>query len=352
MQFNPKTGEIGIMKCARRLILAFIVAQAHFLAAQQFDIKPVTDGVYAAIAKSTFRTNCNAAIFILSHEAVVVDAESKPSAAQEVIAQIKHLTDKPVTHLVITHLHGDHFQGAGAYVEAWPGVQIISTQSTRDGIESRGVTRMQRELVTVPVAIEKLNADLAKASDDAAKTPIQKQLREAQAYLVELKQMKAVLPNVTFDRHLTIHSDNDTLEVLFVGKGHSDGDVFVYDPKRKAIATGDALTGWVPTMGDASIFDWMQQLKTVEDLDFKYVIGGHGNIMLGKDTFDLWRKYFADLLEGTGNAASQGASLEEVKSQLIPNLLQKYGTQFPPDFSKTVIANVETAYRVMTTQTK
>jgi cyclase len=352
MQFNPKTGEIGIMKCARRLILALIVAQATSLAAQQFDIKPVTDGVYAAIAKPTFRTNCNAAIFILSHEVVVVDAESKPSAAREVIAQIKHLTDKPVTHLVITHLHGDHFQGAGAYVEAWPGVQIISTQSTRDGIESRGVMRMQRELVTVPVAIEKLNADLAKASDDAAKAPIHQQLREAQAYLVELKQMKVVLPNVTFDRHLTIHSDNDTLEVLFVGKGHSDGDVFVYDPKRKVIATGDSLTGWVPTMGDASIYDWMQQLKTIEDLDFKYVIGGHGNVVTGKETFDLWRKYFADLLDETSKAAGRGATLEETKSQVIPTLLQSYGTQFPPDFSKTVIANVETAYRVMTTQTK
>lgn len=340
------------MKCSRRLILVLIVAQAHFLAAQLFDIKPVTDDVYAAVAKPTFRTNCNAAIFILSREVVVVDAESKPSAAREVITQIKRLTDKPVTHLVITHLHGDHFQGAGAYVEAWPGVQIISTQATRDGIEGRGVTRMQREFVTVPIAIEKLNADLAKATDDATKAPIQQQLREAQAYLAELKEMKAVLPNVTFDRHLTIHSDNDALEVLFVGKGHSDGDVFVYDPKRKVIATGDALTGWVPTMGDASIYDWMQQLKTIEELDFKYAIGGHGNVVTGKETFDLWRKYFADLLDETAKAAAHGVNLEETKTQVIPTLLQRYGTQFPPDFSKTVIANVETAYRVMTTQTK
>src|SRR6201984_3629497 len=122
------------MKCVRKLILVLIVAQANFLSAQLFAIKPVTDDVYAAIAKPTFRTNCNAAIFILNREVVVVDAESKPSAAREVIAQIKRLTDKPVTHLVITHLHGDHFQGVGAYVSAWPGVQIVSTQSTRDGI--------------------------------------------------------------------------------------------------------------------------------------------------------------------------------------------------------------------------
>ncbi len=271
------------MRYVRSLILVLIVVQAPFMVAQLFDVKPVTDDVYAAIAKTTFRTNCNAVIFILKNEVVVVDAESKPSAAREVIAQIKRLTDKPVKYLVITHLHGDHFQGADAYVTAWPTVQIISSQSTREGIESRGVTRMQRELVTIPIAIDELKADLGKASDDAAKGAIQKQLSEAQAYLIELKQMKVALPNVTFDRRLTIHSDNDTLEVLFVGKGHSDGDVLVYDPKRKVIATGDALTGWVPTMGDASIYDWVQQLKTIEDLDFKYVIGGHGDVLSGKE---------------------------------------------------------------------
>jgi cyclase len=352
MQINKNRGRIGIMKCARWLFLVLIAAQGHFLAAQLFDIKPVTDDVYAAIAKPSFRTNCNAAIFILNHEVVVVDAESKPSAAMEVIAQIKRLTDKPVKYLVITHLHGDHFQGAEAYVNAWPGVQVISSQSTREGIESRGVTRMQREFVTVPLAIEKLTADLAKTSDDTEKAKIQHQLREAQAYLAELKQMRVVLPNVTFDRRLTIYSDDDTVEILFVGKGHSDGDVFVYYPKRRVIATGDALQGWVPTMGDASIYDWIQQLKAVEDLDFKYVIGGHGDALVGKDTFALWRKYFTDLLAETANAAAQGASLEEVKSRVMPTLLDKYRAQFPPDFSKTVVLNLETAYRVVTTQTK
>ena len=340
------------MRCARRLILGLIVAQAPFLAAQAFEIKPVADGVYAAIAKPTFRTNCNAAIFILSHEVVVVDAESKPSAAREVIAQIKRLTDKPVKHLVITHLHGDHFQGAPAYVSAWPGVQIISSQSTRDGIENRGIPRMQRELVTVPQAISKLNADLGKTTDENEKATLQRQLSEAQTYLTELKEMTVALPNVTFDRNLTIHDDKDTIEVLFAGKGHSDGDVFVYYPRAKVVATGDALQGWVPTMADSSIYDWIQQLKAVEDLDFKYVIGGHGDVLQGKDRFDLWRKYFADLLAETTDSAVRGASLEDVKTQVMPALLTKYGAQFPPDFSKTIVANVETAYRVITTQTK
>jgi hypothetical protein len=117
-------------------------------------------------------------------------------------------------------------------------------------------------------------------------------------------------------------------------------------------AHGDALQGWVPTMGDSSIYDWIQQLKAVEDLDFKYAIGGHGDVLLGKDRSVLWRTYFADLLAETADAAAQGASLDDIKGRVAPTLLAKYGTQFPTDFAKTVIANLETAYRVITTQTK
>lgn len=341
------------MKSLRALLLVVIAAPAHLLAAgQDFDVKPVAEGVYAAIARPTFRTNCNAAIFILDRDVVVVDAESKPSAAREVIAEVKRLTDKPVSYLVITHLHGDHFQGAQAYVDAWPGVQVISSKPGRDGIAMRGVPRMQRELATVPTAIDKLNADLGRTSDKDEKARIEEQIRGAQAYLAELKQMKVALPNVTFDRSLTIHSNTSAIEVLFLGKGHSDGDVFVYYPKEKVIATGDALQGWVPTMADSSLYDWMQQLKALEAIDFKYAIGGHGDVLQGKETLMLWENYFSDLSAGISAATAEGANLEQVQSSVTPSLLAKYGSKFPADFKRTIVDNVDTVYRETTMQTK
>jgi len=49
--------------------------------------------------------NCNAAIVILDDSVLVVDTHSKPSAARELIAEIKKLTDKPVRYVVNTHFH-------------------------------------------------------------------------------------------------------------------------------------------------------------------------------------------------------------------------------------------------------
>src|ERR1700739_3761846 len=107
----------------RRTFFAFLALSisllANVVAAAEdpvFDFKQVADGVYAAIARPTFRTNCNSAIVILDDAVLVVDSQSKPSAAEVVIAEVKRLTDKPVKYLVLTHFHNDHTQGVQAYV--------------------------------------------------------------------------------------------------------------------------------------------------------------------------------------------------------------------------------------------
>src|SRR5215472_431506 len=64
-------------------------AQAPTATARLFDLEKVADGVFAALAKPAALTNCNAAIFLLSRDVLVVDAHSKPSAAAALIAQIR-----------------------------------------------------------------------------------------------------------------------------------------------------------------------------------------------------------------------------------------------------------------------
>src|ERR1700740_2751739 len=130
-------------------------------AQELFDIKPVADGVYAAISRPAYKVNCNAVIIFLGDSVLVVDTHSKPSAARALIAQIKKLTDKPVRYVVNTHFHWDHYQGNEAYPSSWPaGVEIISSEVTRASIEQRGVPRVKHEIITLPADIEQLHSDL------------------------------------------------------------------------------------------------------------------------------------------------------------------------------------------------
>jgi len=335
----------------KRLLSLFslLLLPATCLAADDlFDIKPVADGVYAAIAKPAYKVNCNAAIILFGDAVLVVDTHSKPSAARALIEQIKKLTDKPVRYVVNTHFHWDHYQGNQAYPSSWPaGVEIISSEATRANIEQRGIPRVKHEIVTMPLEIEKLKSDLDKASDVGQKEQLRANLLQAEAYLAELKSVQVTLPSVTFDHSLILHRPSKTVEILWLGNAHTNGDVFVYLPREKVLVTGDALHGWTPYMGDSYPFDWIQTLDAAEKLDFDQVIGGHGDVMRGKERFELWKHYFRDLMDEAAQAYARGASLEDAEKGVSKTLIAKYADRFDPGFPKSVIGNIAKAYQVI-----
>jgi cyclase len=313
-----------------------------------FDIKPIAEGVYAAIAKPAYKVNCNAAIILFDDSVLVVDTHSKPSAARALIEQVKKLTDKPVRYVVNTHFHWDHYQGNQAYPSSWPtGVEIISSEATRLNIEQRGIPRVKHEITTMPQEIEKLKADLAAATDPKQKDQLRGNLSQAEDYFAELKSMQVTLPTLTFDHSLILHRKTRTVEMFWLGNAHTNGDVFVYLPKEKILVTGDALHGWTPFMADSYPYDWITTLDNAEKLDFDQALGGHGDVMHGKEKFELWKQYFRDLLAETGQAYASGASLEEAKKQVTKVLVAKYAAKFDPDFPKSITANITKAYQVI-----
>ena len=331
------------------LLTSFLLLPGSCPAAEDlFDIKPVADGVYAAIAKPAYRVNCNAAIILLEDGVLVVDTHSKPSAARALIAQIKKLTDKPVKYVVNSHFHYDHYQGNEAYPSAWPaGIEIISSEATRANIQRLGIPRIKNEIVSMPQEIASLKSGLEKALNAEKKEALRKNLVQAEAYLAELKIMQVTLPTLTFDRSLILHRNTRTVEILWLGRAHTDGDVWVFLPKEKVLVTGDALHGWTPFMGDSYPYDWIQTLDAAEKLDFDYVISGHGDVMQGKQKFELGKQYFRDLMEHTAAAYGDGASLEEMKKRVSEFLISKYADKFDPNFARSIGSNVAKAYQVI-----
>ena len=111
--------------------------------------------------------------------------------------------------------------------------------------------------------------------------------------------------------------------------------------------TGDALHGWVPFMNDGYPYDWVKTLDTAEKLDFDYAIGGHGDVMHDKATFELWKHYFTDLMNETAEVFAQGATIDQARQRVLAALQPKYGGKFPATFPKDAIPNIEKAYRVV-----
>jgi glyoxylase-like metal-dependent hydrolase (beta-lactamase superfamily II) len=264
------------------------------------------------------------------------------------MGQIRTVTDKPVKWVVNTHFHWDHYQGNQAYVGAWPaGTEIIASRPTREAIESRGIPRVKHEIATVPAQLERLRGERARATGDADRKRLDDEIAAREAYLAELRSMQVTLPSLTFDSSLVLYRGTRSVHILWLGKGHTDGDVVVYLPQEKLIATGDLLHGWVPYMADSHPYDWIRTLQAAAALDFDTVIGGHGDVMKGKERFTLWIDYFRDLMREAGESYARGDTLAEAREKVAAALRPKYAAAFGSRFDDSVVGNVNKAFRVV-----
>ena len=293
-----------------------------------FELKPVADGIYAAIAAPRYKVNSNAAVILTNDGVIVVDSHSKPSAAYALYAQIQAITKQPIRKIINTHFHWDHWQGNQVYAQAFPDLQIIASERTRQNMTnpdagSGGVPYIEKQLSLVPKEIEQLKRDIMRSSSSEQTARLEANLRQAEAYLEELKQLKPALPNRTLAASVTLNEGGREIQILQLGRGHTDGDVFIYLPKEKVVATGDALIGWMPFLNDGYPQDWVETLNALEKFDFARVIPGHGEVV-PKDHLAFFRGYLADLIDAVKTAAADGASLDEMKKGLADRLASKY----------------------------
>lgn len=330
-------------------ILLILAVPAVSRADDIFDFHPVGEGVVAAIAKTHRPANGNAAIILLDDGVMVIDSGATPSSARALIAHIKKLTAKPVTYVVNTHFHWDHFWGNQAFLDEWPGVEIVASESARLDMQQLGLGSLQlrRWREEIPRLIETWKASLEKETDSVRREQMRQRIEQWRAALPELKTMRLALPTLTFTGRLIIRQTSRTVEILWLGRGHTAGDVVVYLPKERVIATGDLLAGDTPYVAEVAPTEWVRTLEELEKLDFDYVIPGHGEVMRGKELFALWKEYLRDLMAETAKAYAQGASSDGAKKRVVPWLVGKYASRFAEDFPAAVEGNVERVYGII-----
>jgi len=285
--------------------------------ANLFDLQKAADGVYFAQARPQTVINCNAAIFVRSKDVVVVDAHSKPSAAAALIAQIKReVTPKPVRYVINSHFHWDHTQGNHAYRASGEKIDFIATSATKQLMSDMAMARMKASIDAVPVQIDAMEGQAAKANSAEEKAFCAEQIRQLKAYQAEMKDYAPELPTITFDKSYVLNDTAFDLHLDFHGRAHTAGDVFAFCPQRRAIATGDASHGWLPFIGDGFPKFWPRTIDEVAKADFKYVLGGHGPLQLDRTVMMNQRNYIEELAEKVEQAKQAGQSLAEMQKRI------------------------------------
>ncbi len=324
-----------------------------------FELKPVADGVYAAIAAPRYKVNCNAAVILTDDGVVVVDSHSKPSAAYALYKQIQAMTQQPIRKIINTHFHWDHWQGNQVYAQAFPDLEIIASERTREnltraGAGAGGIPYIEKQLASVPQEIDKLKEDIARSVNAEQKARLEANLRQTESYLEELRAMKPALPTRTVAASMTLNERGREIQLLLLGRGHTDGDVFIYLPNEKVVASGDALIDWMPFLNDGYPEDWVRTLNALEKFDFTRVIPGHGEVV-SKDHLVFFRGYLIDLVAAVKQAAADGAGLDEMKREIAVRLAPKYEqgmSKYPlGQYRDRIGLNVEMVYQKVVKKT-
>lgn len=296
---------------------AWARAMAPAYTGQLFDIEKVADSVFLARARPQAEINCNAAIFVNSEDVLVVDAHSKPSAAAALIAQInREVTPKPVRYIVNSHFHWDHTQGNHAYRSAEGKIDFIASKATRQLMIDLSQTRLKESLEQVPQRIDALEARAAKAALPAEKDFCREQIRQLKAYRAEMQTYDLVLPTITFDDSYVVKDKNHDLHVEFHGHAHTAGDVIVFCPQRRVVATGDMIHGFLPFILDAFPKAWPQTIDSVAQHDFDHVLPGHGPLHVGRRPMTNMRNYIAELTGRVEQGKRAGQSVTDLQKTI------------------------------------
>jgi glyoxylase-like metal-dependent hydrolase (beta-lactamase superfamily II) len=158
----------------------------------------------------------------------------------------------------------------------------------------------------MPKQLDDLRARAASESDAAAKLRLQQQLGVQTAFSASLKTLRVVPPNVTLVDRMTLFRGGREIRLLYLGRGHTGGDVVVYLPKERVLCTGDLLVNQVANLIDGYVNEWPDALERLKPIDFVDVIPGHGDPFKGKERIDWFQEYLRDLWK-------QGTALHDQK---------------------------------------
>lgn len=290
----------------------------------------------------------NVVVIEQSQGLVVVDAGGSPASGANIVAQIRKLSDKPVRWLVYTHYHGDHNLGAGALRQAWPDVRIVSTGKTRENMTGAPMAYVK--------TYAKSYGDMAAfAATQAKDSKLPQALREGWARtaaagpsMVEGYSGLSVYPaDLTFSDALSIPDDLAPVEVMFLGRGNTDGDAVVWAPKQRMVASGDLVVAPIPYAAHTYPGEWVATLKRLEALDFAYLVPGHGPVQTDRVYVDKLIAALESVRAQVGPLSRADVPLDDVRKRIDLSAVRRdfagddpwLGFLFGAVFSRDLVSN-------------
>jgi len=243
-----------------------------------------TDNVYV------FRYQGHQSMFVVTPDGVIATDPiglGRPQAVTTYIDEIKKVTNQPIKYVIYSHNHYDHITGGKPFKDL--GAHFIAHKN-------------------------------------------------AKAQLERLQPPNIVMPDEVVDSQHTITLGGTTLDLIYVGRNHSDNSLVMRLPKEKVIFAVDFIpvqaVFW-RSMPDSWLDEWEASLKRVLAMDWDKLIPGHpgpGGRLGNKQDVENLLQYMSDLAAVVKTAADEGKCYDNAMKEVkLPKYESwgNYATWFP-----------------------
>ncbi|TCP42456.1 MBL fold metallo-hydrolase [Rhodovulum marinum] len=249
------------------------------LAEKQTSFTEIGPGLWAFTAEG----DPNSGVIIGDDAVMVIEAQATPRLAGKVIAEIRRVTGKPITHLVLTHYHAVRVLGASAFGE----VQVIMSERARAMVAERGQEDWDSEFARFP------------------------RLFQGHEGIPGL-----TWPTTTFTDRMSVWLGRRRVDILHLGRAHTAGDAVVWVPDAEVMFTGDIVEDRSACYcGDGHFGDWGRVLDAIAGFRPAAIAPGRGDALVGEAmvarAIDNTRDFIDSTYRPAARVAARGGSLKD-----------------------------------------
>ena len=254
-------------------------ASANDLGEKKVSFDQVGPGLYAFTAEG----DPNSGIIVGDDGVMVIDAQATPVMAEDLIARVAKVTDKPIKYVLLTHYHAVRVLGASAF----KGAEILASDVTRGLIVERGKQDMDSEIGRFP------------------------RLFQAVESIPGL-----TWPTVTFPDQMSVWLGRREVRIMHIGRGHTAGDVIAAVPDCGVVFSGDLVEYHSACYcGDAHFTDWPATLDRLAELQPTALVPGRGAALTTADQvaegIALTSDFLSTLYGSVQESVAKGRSLKD-----------------------------------------
>jgi glyoxylase-like metal-dependent hydrolase (beta-lactamase superfamily II) len=231
--------------------------------------------------------------------------------------------------VIISHYHYDHAYGTQSFP---PGAEVIGTEYTRSMMATGKLlehSTAQGNRRFAAAQIETGTKALDSATSAASKADIRRRRGVWEEYLASLATLKLVAPTVTVSERMSIVRGDREVQVIHPGKAHTDGDLVVWLPKERILATGDLLQPNLPYMGDGYLDNWADVLDSLQAMHPAVVLPGHGDEFRDMAVLEHLRDYMRSMWAQCVSAKAKGLTAAQAAAALDLTRFDQYYPKFP-----------------------